>query len=88
MTARDRLVSPNAIELALERPVVVELSAPYNFYGAQGAKPRMPRQPDFAIAPAADGPKQFVIGNVRRRAFAAWALRVVCGNGFRHGCAP
>jgi hypothetical protein len=43
VAARDRFVAADAVELALEGAVVLELVAPDDLHGAQRAEPRVPR---------------------------------------------
>jgi hypothetical protein len=70
--AGDRLEALDALELALERLAVLEHIAPDDFNRAQSSQ-AIPRQPDLAVATAANQPEQFMIGDWRwRRACRRW----------------
>src|SRR6185436_16402794 len=71
MSARNRFIAANPVELALEGPGIIELVAADDLHRAQRAKLRVPRQPYLAVRPAANTAKQFVVGDAwKRSAFA------------------
>src|SRR5213083_59594 len=62
MRARDRLKFFDAFEFAVERPVVREIATINDLYRAMFAE-NISRQPDLAIAAAADAAEELVVRN-------------------------
>jgi hypothetical protein len=87
MAARNRLETPDALELALERPIILEGRAIDDLHCAQLAQ-NIARQPHFPITAAADAPEQFMVGNGRGSAFVLLALLVVAGHSIWHATQP
>ena len=65
MLAGDGREFPDAVELALQWPSILEIALVQNFYGVEIADD-ISRQPDFAVSASAYAAKQFVIRNQRR----------------------
>jgi hypothetical protein len=76
MRPGDRLELLDALELAVERAGVREITAIDDFYRAELTKD-VTRQPHLAVAPTADAAEQFVVGNDRpgKRDWKRGALR-------------